>query len=168
MTFDEDDAERTNQIPTIIVGPMVEPGSYAEKINHYNVLRTVEDMYGLAPAPARGRGRPIVDIWRGVTREPPPTAAFTSSCTQLVCSFDASRIDLPDGIDHGIYSWNFGDGTTGIGTDDHAHLRRWRRRVGDPDGQRQPRCHVVGRAYGEPGSDRDIAVRGRHLQSHRP
>ncbi|MFM8330242.1 MAG: alkaline phosphatase family protein [Candidatus Methylumidiphilus sp.] len=47
LTWDEDDGNHGNHITTIFVGPMVIPGQYAQTINHLNVLRTLEDMYGL-------------------------------------------------------------------------------------------------------------------------
>ena len=48
ITFDENDGSPGNQIPTILVGN-VNPGQYSQTINHYNVLRTIEDLYGLKP-----------------------------------------------------------------------------------------------------------------------
>ncbi|WP_406416173.1 ricin-type beta-trefoil lectin domain protein [Streptomyces sp. NBC_00873] len=47
LTWDEDDFTPANHIPTIMVGPMAKAGEYDQKINHYNVLRTMLDMYGL-------------------------------------------------------------------------------------------------------------------------
>jgi hypothetical protein len=47
LTWDEDDFTPANHIPTIMVGPMARAGEYDQKINHYNVLRTLLDMYGL-------------------------------------------------------------------------------------------------------------------------
>jgi acid phosphatase len=64
VTWDEDDASGDNQIPTLFVGPMVKPGQYGEAITHYNVLRTVEDMYGLGHAGASARANPILDTWQ--------------------------------------------------------------------------------------------------------
>jgi PKD repeat protein len=43
-----------------------------------------------------------------------PTAAFTPSCTQLNCSFDASASTAP-GSTISSYGWDFGDGNTGSG-----------------------------------------------------
>ncbi|WP_177226878.1 alkaline phosphatase family protein [Saccharopolyspora shandongensis] len=47
LTWDEDDFTPANHIPTIMVGPMARASEYDQKINHYNVLRTLLDMYGL-------------------------------------------------------------------------------------------------------------------------
>ena len=63
ITFDEDDGGSENQIPTIIYGGHVKPGSYSETISHYNVLSAIEEMYGL-PKTGRAANAPaITDIW---------------------------------------------------------------------------------------------------------
>ena len=48
LTFDEDDYSANNRIATIFTGSMVKGGNYKTNINHYNVLRTIESMYGLS------------------------------------------------------------------------------------------------------------------------
>lgn len=64
VTWDEDDGSQNNQIPTIFVGPMVKVGQYSETINHYNVLRTLEDMYGLPAAHNSANVSAISDCWQ--------------------------------------------------------------------------------------------------------
>jgi PKD repeat protein len=44
----------------------------------------------------------------------PPVADFTSNCTNLNCTFDASGSHDPDGS-IASYAWDFGDGNTGTG-----------------------------------------------------
>ena len=63
LTFDEDDNGARNQIPTLFCGPMVKPGSFGETINHDNVLRTLEDLYGLGHAGRAAGAAPITGIW---------------------------------------------------------------------------------------------------------
>jgi hypothetical protein len=46
-----------------MVGAGVRPGQYKETINHYSVLRTIEDMYGLAHLGLTAKAKPITSIW---------------------------------------------------------------------------------------------------------
>ena len=62
LTFDEDNFTKQNQIPTLFAGPMIKPGIYPEKINHYNVLNTIEAIYGLMPDSSKN-DMVIRDIW---------------------------------------------------------------------------------------------------------
>jgi phosphatidylinositol-3-phosphatase len=64
IQFDEDDDSQNNQIATIFVGGMVKPGQYSEKINHYNILRTIEDMYKLPRLANAKKAKPISDVWK--------------------------------------------------------------------------------------------------------
>lgn len=43
VTYDEDDFTVTNKIATVFYGAHVLVGTYSQTINHYNVLRTIED-----------------------------------------------------------------------------------------------------------------------------
>lgn len=63
LTFDEDDNGSRNQIPTVFYGAHVRPGNYSEQINHYNVLSTLEQMYGLPKTGYAASAAPITDIW---------------------------------------------------------------------------------------------------------
>jgi acid phosphatase len=63
VTWDEDDYSENNQIPTIIVGQPVKPGTYSENINHYNLLATLEQIYGVSEVGSSSGATPITDIW---------------------------------------------------------------------------------------------------------
>ena len=63
LTFDEDNFTPQNEIPTIFAGPMVKPGKYSDSINHYNVLRTIEHMYGLKPS-GPAEASIITKVWK--------------------------------------------------------------------------------------------------------
>jgi phosphatidylinositol-3-phosphatase len=64
VTWDENDDAPGNQIPTIFAGPMVKPGRYSEDITHYNVLRTIEEMYGLEHLGGSESATPITNVWQ--------------------------------------------------------------------------------------------------------
>ncbi|WP_123040280.1 alkaline phosphatase family protein [Cohnella candidum] len=59
VTWDEDDFSSKNKIPTFLVGPMIKPGSYALKSNHFSLLRTIENLYGLPPLGASKSAEPL-------------------------------------------------------------------------------------------------------------
>ncbi|SHH77342.1 alkaline phosphatase family protein [Streptomyces sp. 3214.6] len=65
VTFDEDNKLSGNRIPTVLYGQHVTPGSAsATTYNHYNVLRTVEDLAGLsAHAGNAASASDITGIW---------------------------------------------------------------------------------------------------------
>ncbi len=63
VTWDEDDYTENNQIPTIVVGQPVKAGQYSENINHYNLLATLEQIYGLSPVGNSAGAAAITDIW---------------------------------------------------------------------------------------------------------
>lgn len=63
VTWDEDNKKENNRILTLFVGPMVQADRYEQRITHYNVLRTLEDLYGLSHAGASADAAPINKIW---------------------------------------------------------------------------------------------------------
>jgi len=63
LTWDEDHYQSNNRIATILVGPMVQAGTSDQRINHYNVLRTLLDFYGLPPIGESSDADPIQGIW---------------------------------------------------------------------------------------------------------
>ncbi|MCW0202647.1 alkaline phosphatase family protein [Rhodanobacter thiooxydans] len=71
LTWDENDSlAEANQIITLFVGANINAGAYAERIDHYRVLRTLEDMYGLAPLGNASAATPITDVWSTTTSAP--------------------------------------------------------------------------------------------------
>jgi len=64
-TFDEDDFTSVNKIATVLVGAGVKQGTFDESVNHYNLLRTLEDMHGLAPLGHAADKQPITQPWEG-------------------------------------------------------------------------------------------------------
>jgi hypothetical protein len=70
VTFDESGGNSDNRIYTLFLGDMVKPANQqdpkalAKPYNHYSVLRTIEDNFGLEPLTANDRNAtPIADIW---------------------------------------------------------------------------------------------------------
>ena len=64
LTFDEDDYFHNNKITTIFNGPMVKSGLFTGIINHYSILRTLQDMYQLPYAGESANSQPISDCWK--------------------------------------------------------------------------------------------------------
>ncbi|MFF2878960.1 alkaline phosphatase family protein [Gottfriedia sp. NPDC057991] len=64
VTWDEDDLSHNNKIPTFFVGPMVKKGQFNEKLNHFNLLHTIEDIYGLEHAGTSKSVKTINNIWK--------------------------------------------------------------------------------------------------------
>ncbi|HTD87587.1 MAG TPA: alkaline phosphatase family protein [Candidatus Binatia bacterium] len=71
VTWDEDDYNSVNQIPTILYGAGLRDGtSIGGTWTHHNILRTIEDMYGTAHAGNAASVRPIIGPF---TNDPPLT-----------------------------------------------------------------------------------------------
>ncbi len=64
VTWDEDDRSQNNKIPTFFVGPMVRMGTYTENLNHFNLLHTLEDLYGLPHAGKSKAAASISGVWK--------------------------------------------------------------------------------------------------------
>jgi hypothetical protein len=68
LTFDEDDGgSLPNQITTMFIGQMVQGGSYSNAITHYNVLHTLEEMYGLPYCDSSAYATSITNVWNSST-----------------------------------------------------------------------------------------------------
>jgi arylsulfatase A-like enzyme len=64
VTFDEDDKHHDNRIATIFSGAHVRPGTYRRRLDHYNLLRTIEDLYGTGHAGRAASAEPISGVWQ--------------------------------------------------------------------------------------------------------
>jgi hypothetical protein len=71
ITFDESGGNEDNRIFTLFLGDMVkdasqqDPAALGRRYNHYSVLRTIEDNFGLEPLTGNDRAAaPIADIWK--------------------------------------------------------------------------------------------------------
>jgi phosphatidylinositol-3-phosphatase len=63
VTFDEDDSNADNRIPTVFSGAHVAAGSYAEHITHYTVLRTLQAIEGVGCLAGSCSATALADIW---------------------------------------------------------------------------------------------------------
>ena len=68
VTFDEDSGSAGNHIATLMVGPMVTPGVSDQRIDHYTLLRALEDMYGLPALGHAAHAAPLTGVWAGPPR----------------------------------------------------------------------------------------------------
>ena len=66
VTFDESEAhgDPQNHIATFAVGQMVAPGPDPEHADHYSLLRTLEDMYGLPALGHSAEAAPLTQLWQ--------------------------------------------------------------------------------------------------------
>ena len=78
VTWDENDGDdANNQIATTIVGAHVTPGSSSgTHYNHYSLLRTIEDVYGLPALGSAASASDIAGIWDGAG---PPSSSSSPS-----------------------------------------------------------------------------------------
>lgn len=64
LTWDEDDFTKSNHIPLIVIGDHVKKITYTNKINHFNILSTIEAMYHLPYLDKTDRATPLTEIWK--------------------------------------------------------------------------------------------------------
>jgi phosphatidylinositol-3-phosphatase len=66
LTWDEadPDANGKNQIATLLIGPMIEPGKYDQDITHYSTLRTIEDVAGIPCTAGACKASALKKMWR--------------------------------------------------------------------------------------------------------
>jgi acid phosphatase len=65
VTTDEDDYSSANRIATLLVGAHVRAGRFGGRVDHYGVLRTIEDLLGLPELGRSAVSPPIPgQVWR--------------------------------------------------------------------------------------------------------
>ena len=64
LTFDENDRSPDNHILTVFTGQRVQAGQYSTRIDHYSVLNTIENMYGLEYLGDSVTHTIITDCWK--------------------------------------------------------------------------------------------------------
>lgn len=80
VTWDENDFTAANHVATVFYGAGITPGSTSDQtVNHYNVLHTIEALYGL-PAIANARGTQVV---QAVVPEPAGVAVLGTGLAGL-------------------------------------------------------------------------------------
>ena len=65
VTWDEAEPDLAgNRIPTVFVGPMVAPGTYAQEVTHFTVLHTLETIFGVSCIAKECGAGDVTGIWR--------------------------------------------------------------------------------------------------------
>jgi hypothetical protein len=90
VTWDEDAFRSQNQIATVFYGANVKKGTYGTNYNHYNMLRTLQDMYGLRTSGQSTSATPITEVWQDTT---PTTPSVTNPGPQA--SSVGQAVNLP-------------------------------------------------------------------------
>jgi hypothetical protein len=63
VTWDEDNGGENNRIPTIFYGAVVQPTSCDTRIDHFGILRTLCDLYGLQAPGAAAQAQGLTSIF---------------------------------------------------------------------------------------------------------
>ena len=120
LTWDEDDDSSQNHIVTIFTGAIVKQGNNSDSINHYNVLRTLEDMFALPYAGSAATSANISGCWKTSNVScnyvnAPATPGSISGPTNNVCGGSAYSFSCPTVLNATSYNWTLPFGATIIG-----------------------------------------------------
>ncbi len=107
LTFDEDDDLSGQHILTLIIGQHVKAGAYSNTINHYNVLRMLEDMYSLPHAGSASSASPIDFCWNLCASDP----IITAGGFLTICPGNNVTLTASSGLS---YLWSTGATTNSI------------------------------------------------------
>jgi len=100
VTFDEGQDDGENHIPLIVYGAGVVPGEYDQPGDRYDLLRTIESYYGLAPLGHAAQGE-VLEFDRDGTTTPPtrPPPTTTPSPTAILGTDEADELMGTSGQD---------------------------------------------------------------------
>ncbi|QTZ95150.1 alkaline phosphatase family protein [Streptomyces auratus] len=87
VTWDEDNLLGSNRIATIFHGAHVKRGSVSGDYNHYNLLRTFEDMYGTGHAGNAATAAPVTGVFDTGGTEPPGGGLELATPGPQTCRF---------------------------------------------------------------------------------
>ncbi|MBT2508411.1 putative Ig domain-containing protein [Streptomyces sp. ISL-98] len=90
LTWDEDNFLGSNQIATVFSGAKVKQGKYSSAYNHYNLLRTFEDLFGTTHAGNAASATPISEVFGDGTTPPPDGDLKVSNPGTQTCKFNQS------------------------------------------------------------------------------
>ena len=108
LTFDEDDGSAGNSILTMFTGHMVQHGTYTNTITHYNLLRMLEDMFGLTHAGNAATATTIDYCWNSCYQSIP---TISPSGPVSLCSSGFVTLTSSSG---NSYLWSTGATTQSI------------------------------------------------------
>ncbi|HSZ59624.1 MAG TPA: YDG domain-containing protein [Tepidisphaeraceae bacterium] len=112
VTWDDNvSGSNPNQIDTVIYGQQVQAGVYNDAINHYSLLRTIEDLYGLPRLGSAATATTIQDAWHSVPLVLPPPAPTSLQAT----SGGSQQISLTWTTSSGATGYDVYRGTTAGG-----------------------------------------------------
>ena len=98
LTFDEDDKLSNNHILTFFTGANIKGGSYSQPVTHYNVLRTIEELYQLPFAGVSADSSTIRGVWQTTI---PVTYTFIGNGNWNVASNWSNNTIPPDTLSAG-------------------------------------------------------------------
>ncbi|MFD9206102.1 alkaline phosphatase family protein [Streptomyces sioyaensis] len=87
VTWDEDNLLGSNRIATIFHGAHIKRGSVSGDYNHYNLLRTFEDMYGTGHAGNAATAAPVTGVFDTGGTEPPGGGLELATPGPQTCRF---------------------------------------------------------------------------------
>ncbi|MEU9374174.1 alkaline phosphatase family protein [Streptomyces sp. NPDC048255] len=90
LTWDEDNFLGSNQIATVFSGAHVKQGRYGSAYNHFNLLRTFEDLFGTTHAGNAASAQPITEVFGTGGEEPPPGGLAVVNPGAQTCKFNQS------------------------------------------------------------------------------